>query len=148
MIELKTYIQESLLDNIDSTINNGLDSIKAQVEKFIEENYSGKFKISDKPNKDGLFEVDGLTSISVKNKSIISLTNDLFVWNKVNGEFNCSFCYSLYSLEGAPKEVGGYFDCSFCESLKDLEGCQKFVKYLFYDDYCGLNFINDIKKCI
>ena len=41
---------------------------------------------------------------------------------KVSGDFECSHCYSLASLEGAPQEVGGYFDCNDCTSLTSLEG--------------------------
>ena len=114
MIELKTYIQESLLDDIDKTIASGSDAIKVQVKKFIEENYIGKFKISDKPNKDGLFEVYGLTNIELINKTITSLTNNLFVWNNAKGDFSCAYCMSLKSINGAPKKVNGNFSCLNC----------------------------------
>ena len=127
MIELKNYIHESLLDDIDTTIDSGLDALKTKVEKFIDENYIGKFKISDKPNKDGLFEVNGLTGIAVKNCNITSLTNGLFVWNKVNGYFYCYDCKSLKSLKGAPEFVGRNFDCAYCYSLESLKGAPKEV---------------------
>jgi hypothetical protein len=126
----------SILYDIDSTINNGFDAIKAHVEKFIKENYNGEFKISDKPNKDGLFEVDGLENIRVKNKRIVSLTNNLFVWNKVNGYFSCAECKSLKSLEGCPEEVEGSFSCAECKSLKSLKYAPEKVKNDFYCYNC------------
>ena len=44
---------------------------------------------------------------------------------KVGGDFNCSFCASLTSLEGAPQEVDGGFWCNNCASLTSLEGAPK-----------------------
>ena len=103
MVNLFKYIKESILDDEDMVFND--DSIKPEIEKFIEDNYKCKqFVISNKPNKDGKFVVDG-GNIQVTNKNITSLTNNLFIWGKVKGEFDCSNCKSLISLEGAPEEV-------------------------------------------
>ena len=41
---------------------------------------------------------------------------------KVEGNFFCSDCTSLETLVGAPTKVEGDFDCSGCRSLKTLEG--------------------------
>ena len=66
--------------------------------------------------------VDVSCSIFISNNNIISLTNGLFKFGKINGTFDCSNCKNLKSLEGGPIEVGGTFDCSNCKNLKSLEG--------------------------
>ena len=33
---------------------------------------------------------------------------------EVRGDFDCSYCDNLTSLDGAPQKVGRYFDCSDC----------------------------------
>ena len=122
---LKEYIKESILDDEEVVFND--IRIKLEIEKFIEDNYKCKqFTISNKPNKGEKFIVDG-TDILVTNKSITSLTNNLFIWGKVIGNFHCSFCSSLTSLEGAPEEVSGGFGCYGCDSLTSLEGAPKKV---------------------
>ena len=122
---LKEYIKESILDDEEEVFNDV--RIKLEIEKFIEDNYKCKrFMISNKPNKDGKFIVDG-TDILVTNKNITSLTNNLFIWGKVIGNFHCSECKYLKSLEGAPKKVGGDFDCSHCKSLTSLDHLPKYI---------------------
>ena len=103
-------LYESLLDDFD-TLNSNIDP-KKEIKLFIEDNYSGEYEISAKPNKDGLYEVSVKKRISVKNLKITSLTNDLFVWGKVGGRFDCYKCNSLTSLKGAPEKVDGDFNCS------------------------------------
>ena len=122
---LKEYIKESILDDEEVIFNDV--GVKLEIEKFIKDNYKCKqFTISNKPNKDGKFVVDG-TDILVTNNDITSLTNNLFIWGKVTGGFHCSFCSSLKSLEGAPEKVKGGFGCYGCDSLKSLEGAPKEV---------------------
>ena len=77
MLNLKEYIKESILDDEDMVFND--DSIKHEIEKFIEDNYKcSRFTISSEPNKDGKFVVGG-GNIQVTNKNITSLTNNLFI---------------------------------------------------------------------
>ena len=134
MLNLKEYIKESILDDEDVVFNN--DNIKSEIEKFIKNNYRcSRFVISNKPNKDGKFIVDG-NSIQVINNNIVSLTNNFFIWGKVTRYFNCSYCDSLISLEGAPKEVGENFDCSYCKSLISLKGAPEEVGWDFDCSYC------------
>ena len=169
MKTLKEYIYEGLLRGQQSTLDSGEDVVYTLIEEFLKENYLGKWIISDKPNKDGLYEVSSNESVKVKNTKITSLTNDLFIWTSVKGSFYCrncsrlesldgapeevggSFycagCNSLKSLKGAPKEVGGYFDCSSCKSLKSLDGAPEEVGTYFDCSNCGKSFIeDDIKK--
>ena len=170
MINLKNYIIESILD-IEDNIDNIDESIKDQIKQFLNDNFKNASNciISKKPNKDGKFEVSSKGNIEVKNKSITSLTNGLFIWTNIKGDFTCSNCNSLTSLEGAPKEVkgdfncyncnllislegapeevGGYFSCEYCNSLKSLEGAPKEVVGGFYCIKCGCYFTQeDVKK--
>jgi hypothetical protein len=161
MINLQEYIKESLLDDEDEIFANVEQSIKSSISKFIEDNFNGasKCKISEEPNADGKYVVDCPSPISVKKKSLTSLTNDKFVWGKVSRSFNCGGCYSLKTLEGAPKfvegdfgcyncdnltslegapeKVGGNFSCSHCDSLTSLEGAPKEVRGHFYCYECN-----------
>ena len=124
-------LRESLLD--DNLVRDADEIIiKDEIESFLKENYDyinymGAIKISNKPNKDGKYEVSSITDIGVKNKNITSLTNGMFVWTVVNGDFRCYECNSLISLKGAPEKVGGTFDCSDCKYLKSLKGAPKEV---------------------
>ena len=130
-------LYESLLDDFD-TLNSNIDP-KKEIKLFIEDNYSGEYEISAKPNKDGLYEVSAKKRISVKNTNITTLTNDLFIWDKIGGDFDCSYCNSLTSLKGAPKEVKGAFDCSYCDSLTSLEDAPKEIGRSFYCSFCSSN---------
>ena len=119
MKSLKLYF-ESLLDDDDIFYNPEND--RKAVENWIESNCNikGKLTISD----DLVVDCDG--GVRIKNKSIESLTNDLFRWGVINKDFICSFCNNLTSLKGAPEEVGG-FNCCFCDGLENLEGTPRVV---------------------
>lgn len=120
MKTLNEYIAESLLDDEDSVIDNG---IRAVVRSFINTHYEvDTFTISPKVNKDGKYEVSAGT-VRVKNKDITNLTNDIFVWDYVK-DFSCIDCKELVSLEGAPRAVDKFY-CKLCNSLTDLVGAPK-----------------------
>jgi hypothetical protein len=142
---LDNVISEASLLDIEGTIENGEADIKKnlikKIEKFIKDNYSPcNFTISDKPNKDGLYEVDADNVIvriwSATNKKFISLTNGVFTWNNIDGYFDCNGSY-ITSLKGSPKKVGGYFDCNSCRNLKDLKGAPEFVGGNFICEMCN-----------
>lgn len=152
MIALNEYIEESLLGGFEE-IEASADP-KEDIIQFIKDNYQigGHLYISDKPNKEGKYEVSCGSAIVI-NKDIIALTNGMFEWDeitnvfqgdfscygcdslislegapkKVRGDFSCAKCYSLTSLEGVPEEVGGNFSCYKCDSLTSLEGVPKKV---------------------
>ena len=132
MKNLKEYITEGIFDeNIDK-------SIKDQIKQFLKDNFKGasSCKISSKPNTDGKYEVSCNGGITVIDKKITSLTNGMFIWTSVKGNFDCTWCESLTSLEGGPKEVGKCFDCSFCDSLTSLVGSPEKVGGDFKCCYC------------
>ena len=124
MKHLNEYVKESLLDVDDFDLDK---AIKNDVKSFLKANYKGRYSISKKPNTDGKYVVDSKGNIEVKNKSITNLTNGCFVWGKVDGEFDCIYCTSLTSLEGAPEKVGDDFVCYWCASLTSLKGAPKEV---------------------
>ena len=128
MISLYSYINEGIFD-VDDNIENIDKSIKDQIKQFLKDNFKGasSCKISHKPNTDGKYEVSSSKNIKAKNEKITSLTNNMFIWTNVDGNFYCGWCESLASLEGAPKEVGGDFYCSDCNSLTSLKGAPKEV---------------------
>ena len=128
-------LRESLLD--DDLIDKTDKIIKDEIKAFLKETYNGVMKISKKPNADGKYEVSSTKSIRVKNYNITSLTNGMFIWSTVDGYFDCNYCRSLKSLEGAPKEVGKGFRCSNCNSLKSLEGAPEKVGWGFYCHSCN-----------
>ena len=106
-------LMESLLD--DGLVEKTDKMIKDEIKAFLNENYNGSIKISQKPNADGKYEVSSTTDIEVKNTNITSLTNGMFIWIIVDGYFDCSYCKSLNSLDGAPIEVRKDFDCRCCK---------------------------------
>ena len=138
MINLKNYIIESILD-IEDNIDNIDESIKDQIKQFLNNNFknASNYIISKKPNKNGKFEVSSKGDVVVKNKSITSLNNGLFIWTNIKGDFCGNWCASLTSLEGAPEKVGGDFFCNDCVSLKSLEGAPKEVGGSFFCNYCA-----------
>lgn len=50
----------------------------------------------------------------------------------IDGNFDCSFCRNLTSLEGGPQKVGKHFDCTGCKHLETLKGAPQFVGGGFY----------------
>lgn len=116
-------ILESILDrgNVRNVGNNINDYYISEIEDFLKKNYEGKFKISKTPNQDGKFVVDSNTNVRLKNYYAEKLTNDLFVFGKVDGSFECFGCV-FTSLDGAPETVTKNFICS-CLELTSLKGC-------------------------
>ena len=127
MKTLKKYMYEGLLKGQQSTLADGNVEM---VQAFLTANYRGKWTISETPNKNGLYVVSSDNDI-VAYKHIVSLTNEMFVWSTVRGDFDCSFCKALESLKGAPKNVGVSFDCSRCTRLHTLEGSPKNIGEAF-----------------
>ena len=138
MIQLYKYIKESLLDDEDVLMNDTSEEvIKEVVKKFLKKNYinGSKCKISKNPIN-GKYIVDYNGNLEVKNKNITSLTNEYFELGVIGRVFDCSFCNSLKSLKGAPKEVGGSFYCYGCSLLTSLEGAPEKVDGDFNCEWC------------
>lgn len=151
MRHLKDIVVESIFDDDLESPNITAKLVKDSIKSFLKANYRGasQCKISRNVNEDGKYVVDCKGTLVVTNTKIESLTNDLFVFGTVDRCFECASCYSLTSLEGAPKvvkgdfnctgcdvltslkyapnEVWGYFSCERCDSLKSLEHSPKTV---------------------
>ena len=105
--------------------------------KFLEENYEIAAQVRPY-KKDGTLFIDVGGNVRVKNKKLTSLTNGMFYFGKVKGDFDCSYCKNLTSLEGAPKEVDGGFYCYYCDKLISLEGAPEKVGAIFNCSGCLL----------
>ena len=121
MISLKEALVRKNRDN------NMSELVYSEVIDFLKQNYKFKFPHGYRNEiekyikfQDGIIDV--LCDIEVSNKTITSLSNNLFKFNTITGSFSCSECDNLTSLEGAPKEVREYFSCNDCANLKSLEG--------------------------
>ena len=130
------------------------NSIEIRVNEFLDGNpfYKDYISISE----DGT-RVNCSVSIVIYDEMLIN-GKFPFPFGEVDGNFVCSVCDELISLEGAPKEidgnfesdkcpkltslkgapekVGGDFDCSHCENLTSLEGAPKEVSEFFDCTYC------------
>lgn len=98
-----------------------------------------EFIISRKNPQD--YEIDNLGRVHCKGDVVITeedVVNGKFpvIFGKVEGDFDCSWCKSLESLEGAPVNVEGNFVCSHCLSLTSLEGCPETVGGDFDCSWC------------
>ena len=170
MKDIKTFILEaSILADIDDQLEYGDEALKSVIINWLKANV-----ISMQENKLNFnfnttpITVDYDGDIHFK-KHITSLTNEIFQWGEVEGNFNCSRCPSLKTLKGAPKEVGRsfntdyckllkslegapdkvgeWFNCSNCQSLKSLNGAPKEVGRDFWCDKCGATFTeNDVRQ--
>lgn len=130
-------LYESLLDDEDTILNDTDQSIRDSIEKFLKDNYRGcdKCTITDEITKDGKYIVDCYGSLSLRfGKG--NLTNDLFVFGRVEGDFDCSYAEYIENLEGSPREVCGNFSCDNCQSLKTLKGAPEYVGGDFECFYC------------
>ena len=135
MKSLKEHILEGILDIEDNINIDSSEITKDVIEKYLKDNYniSGSYTISSDDNG---FVVDVKGYVGVKNENITSLTNEFFEFGVVSGYFDCGYCKSLKTLEGAPEKFKGNFDCSNCKSLKSLEGAPEKVRGFFNCSYC------------
>ena len=124
MKSLKDTINECLVYEKKFTPEE--KSEREAILNFIQKNYSAS------PSGLKILKIDGVWyvnyergTLTVTNKSITSLTNGLFYWNRLKGTFDCSMCENLESLEGAP-QVFHALDCRECKNLKSFVGVGAF----------------------
>ena len=126
MKSLNTHIKESLLSGFEEIEASTSADLKKEIRQFIKDNYKTTGRLKFDINEAGKYEIS-CTSAQFRNRQATSLTNRMFVWGTIDDGFDCSYCRSLTSLEGAPKKVGGVFDCFSCASLTTLKGAPKEV---------------------
>ena len=131
MIDLKQYIEESLLDDFDA-IASRMD-VEAEIKQYLQANYFGckDDHIEMRLGEDGKYIVDLRNDLTPRKVKLKEITNGLFVFGTIYGcvDFEGT---QISSLEGGPREVQGFFDCSHCLNLKSLEGAPDFVRDSFY----------------
>jgi hypothetical protein len=161
MKDLKEYIKEGLFDDIDkiegkNSLASNVKQLKKEIVDWISNNYYISYaRKSQHKLKKRTIKVDMTTVPPTVNynydlyasNNLTSLNNNgMFQWGKVEGNFGCSFCDSLTSLKGSPKEVGGEFNCNGSRSLKSLEGSPEKVKYFNCSQCAGLKSLEGASK--
>jgi hypothetical protein len=144
-------IYEGVLDD-DFAISKSVDKNVAidVITSWIGENYEGdgtlRIKILKKPGSDGKYMVDlPVKDLLHLKKTATSLTNDLFVWRNVSGEFSCKNNPNIKTLEGAPRTCW-VFDCRDCENLETLKGGPDKVRALRCDKCTSLKTLEGAPK--
>ena len=150
MKNLKEYIKEGLFDDIDKIekvggMEHNAKQLKQEIIDWICNNYISDIYPKKKIAKSKLkivFGDNGVVvnyddSLRVSNHDIEHLTNGLFKWGPIPGNFNCQNSSLLKTLEGAPEKVGGGFYCANCASLETLEGAPKEVDKNFSCQACN-----------
>ena len=125
-------LYESILDNTENVIKSGNANIKKVIKQFLDTNYNivtnnGKFIISAKPDKDGLYNVSTNGSVYMIHNGLEELTNGLFKFTIIRGSFDISGSKNLKTLKNGPISVIGGFNISRCTSLESLEYCPRNV---------------------
>lgn len=140
MRTLNERLTESLLDDEGELVNDNTTLI----EQFLNDNYiiKGTYTI-----KNGIVDVDGDVRISwgVQN-DITSLTNDIFEFGTINGDFNINDCINLKTLKGGPKIVKGDFLCSYCKKLESFEYAPHEIEGAFITMDCGVTTLKGLPK--
>lgn len=131
MMDLKQYIEESLLDDFD-TIASKQDA-EAEIKQYLRDNYFGCKDdcIQMRLGEDGKYIVDLYNDLTPRKIKLKELTNGLFVFGTIWGcvDFEGT---QITSLEGSPRKVQGFFDCSHCPNLTSLEGSPDYIRDSFY----------------
>ena len=131
-------LHESLLDINDAEA--GLETI-IMIDKWCKDNVGGNYVIDKKT-----LTINSEVSIVITNTKLTGFPSYIR-FGTVGGDFDCSHCTSLKSLEGAPEKVKLGFFCSDCTSLKSLKGVPKEVDTDFSCNGCtSLNSLEGAPK--
>ena len=124
MIKLNTYINEAW-----SGVKK--QSLKADIEDWCEDMGIEKYTI----NSQGEIDVNG--SVSLDRRDFKELP---YKFGGVNGWFDVGYNKNLISLKNCPDFVIGNFSCSDCPQLDSLEGAPQKVKDNFFCRRCKRKF--------
>ena len=141
MISLKeALVRKNRGTDVDPIIKEEILSFLSSTYSTFKDNQYSIYKNKDK----WIVDVDG--SIKVVDDNIYHLTNDLFEFGVVNGDFDCRDCENLNSLKGAP-EQREKFVCSHCPKSTNLKGISKKINYGIWCGGCeNLKSIDDISS--
>lgn len=120
MKSLYTFITEGVLSDIDDTISNGTTYV--DVENWLNEHYNinGTYDINVLKN-DCIVNVDGDVRMKITRGGYDSLTNGMFRFGTVNGNFDANY-QNLKDLKGSPRIVTGKFNIKDNNKLFTCEG--------------------------
>lgn len=129
---------ESLSDNENELINNDI-LVKEFLDKHIWDSKTVKpitDKVTIRKTAKGIIvdytSGNGITYNYETKSELTSLTNGLFKFGQIEGDFYCPD--NITSLEGGPDYVSGLFTCGY-SNIKTLEGAPRYAKK-FNCDYC------------
>ena len=117
-------IQKNRKLDIDSAVKEEILSFLSNTYSTSKDNQYSIYKYKDK------WIVDSKRSLVVIDYNISYLTNGLFEFGDINGDFDCSYCSGLKSLKGLPNTMRGSIICLNCKNLTSLEGCPEELNYL------------------
>lgn len=140
-------LYESILDDIEITMNNGVMAVAEDVVRDIiqkdyklHKTYKSDITVVGK-SESGKILINGKGKIEFINKTAKSVVNDIFEWNEIDGEFVC-FKKNIESLEGFPRKVynkntnGCAININQCKNLKTLKGAPHSIFGCFYCIAC------------
>ena len=140
MKNLRSYLNESVWDIEDNVESDNKEFAIDEIKKFIKNNYYININrceiVFDEKRNKYIVNLNGKLGTTFNNKSK-QLTNGLFEWGEIEGDFICAYCKNLTTLQGAPKRIGGNFSCSGCSKLTSLEGAPEYVGGTFICEYCS-----------
>lgn len=114
-----------------SIFDDDIVTRKADPEECLKEDYRIESpEIEEKEKNTYIVNCKGDVTIK-PNEKVESLTRDIYRFGSIQGNFDCSGCPNLKSLEGAPQEVKGNFYCIGNESLTTLKGAPQKVEGVF-----------------
>ena len=144
-------IYESIMDrkNRQTVGSNVMDTIKGEVDEFIQKNYITNHCTYDVLIKDDKVLVDVYGDISTR-ANLDYLTNGKFKFNHIQGSFFIRYCDELKSLEGGPDIVDENYSYAYGRVIKDLEGAPHTVGRAFICSDCRslVSLKGSPKKCM
>lgn len=152
MRHLIDYINESILNDIDDTMNDNISD--DLIKDWINNNW-----LIDRGEL--IIKLEGSTYVvdcsgSVRHPKTGKITNGLFVWGNIAGDFVCNNVVdadtqnktkSLVEL-GLPRTVGGEFVLYDIKNVTTLEGCPTECKDFFIKGFTKLTSLKGCPKTV
>ena len=150
MKHLTDVLKSSMTSLYESIFDDDIFTRKIDPEKYIKDFLNEWYDLSINNvkiiEKNHQYIVNVRGNVRTKRDDIKSLTNGLFKFGTITGNFDCSFG-NITTLEGCPDVVFGYFDCSGNNKLENLEHAPKKVTHLFNRSRCcNLKSLNGLQQ--
>ena len=124
MKNLKSILIEGLADwdegDFEKSIkkDTSLRNLEWRIKDWIKENTFCDSRSIRVYGDEAPYKVD--TKWVIFNKDVEAITNGLFKWGRIDGNFECKDCKKIKTLENGPEYVEGNFICWRCENLESL----------------------------